>query len=121
MPKRYKIDCIVIRNHYDPHSQISHFGGPLGKTGRYKRSVEEVITEIEQNRSEYYVAKNGHEEVLTVIESRWGNRYIGSRHCPHALEGLLACRENGETPAGENSRPAADIENQVDTQEAGKR
>ncbi|WFU53596.1 DUF3892 domain-containing protein [Bradyrhizobium pachyrhizi] len=75
MAKRARIRYVSKTDRPNPHERITHVGGPNPDGTPWKRSIRQVIKDIESDEWEFYVEENGR-RVDVVWATHDGHKYI---------------------------------------------
>lgn len=88
---RLQISCINKQNRSSAHERISNVGGTYAGS-RWKQTVTQVISNIENNVHSYYVHV-GLNEVDIIVATHSGNKYIKTRRDDIQPDNLLSLPE----------------------------
>ncbi|WP_276090312.1 DUF3892 domain-containing protein [Pedobacter sp. JY14-1] len=94
MAERIKVSCINKSNRTSPYERIQFIGG-IHNNSRWKLSVADAISGIEQSKYEFYTQVNGHVRQIKVT-TRLGVKYLKTEadsDTPDNLLSLPECRE----------------------------
>lgn len=92
MAQRVQVSCINKTSRHDAHERISHIGGVNADNTRWKLSIAQAITGIEDDKWEFYVSKGGH-TVGVIVASRLGVKYLKTENDGDSPDNLLSLPE----------------------------
>jgi hypothetical protein len=92
----YRIDCVNKPDRNSPHERITHVGGPKpDATGRWKDTVENVVTFIEKKEHRFYTREGNASAWVGVRTSQAGNKFVQTYADGVWKDNLLALPECG--------------------------
>ena len=90
---KIQISCINKSDRYSAHERINHCGGLINGQ-RWRKTQQQVVSEIDSHTNQYYVMVSGYREVgVIVATSQWGNRYIKTVEDGEMPNNLLSLSE----------------------------
>ena len=90
---KLQISCINKTDRQSAHEKIRSAGG-INNGSRWKKSQEQIISDIENRYNQYYVLVPGYGEVdVIVAKSAWGNKYIKTTRDGEQPNNLLSLPE----------------------------
>lgn len=93
MASRHQIRCIIRSDRQNAHERITHIGGINQDNTRWKLTLDEAITSIENRMYEFFVMNNGF-SAKVIVASRLGRKYlktVNDGEQPDNLLGLPEC------------------------------
>jgi hypothetical protein len=87
-----QVTCITKRgNHYNPYERIQAVGGGFG-LGRWRRSEDDAIRDVQADPTAYYVAVNGY-SVWVIVATHNGRTYLKTTPDGYSPDNLLSLSE----------------------------
>jgi hypothetical protein len=93
MAQNIQITCINKTNRTDPHDRIDWIGGTNPDGGRWKMTVANAVTAIENGTYSFYVSVGGVSVWVIVATSQWGHKYIKTQNDGDQPNNLLSLPE----------------------------
>ena len=93
MAIKREIKCINKNDRQSPYERISSIGGVNADATRWKLSLEQAITGIEQGQWSFYVTKNGATVNVIVAIAASGRKYLKTENDDQEPNNLLSLPE----------------------------
>jgi hypothetical protein len=93
VPLSVDVDCINKDDRYDPDERIRHIGGPNGDGTRWRLTVEQAITGIQQGQWEFWVNVAAGRVRVIIAKSARGNLYLKTEADATGANNLLRLPE----------------------------
>jgi hypothetical protein len=72
-----RVRCVNKDDRQNPYERITHIGGQNADGGRWRRTQQQAIQDIETGTYAYYVERPAGDRVNVIVaKSRFGNKYI---------------------------------------------
>ena len=91
MAEKVQISCINKNDHQSPYERIQYLGG-IHRDARWKLSLADAITGIEQSKYSFDTHVNGHVRNV-IIASRNGVKYLKTEADGDTPDNLLSLQE----------------------------
>lgn len=92
MAQSVRVECINKTDRSSAHERIRNIGGSNGNGTRWKLTVQEAITYIENGTYTFYVYRGG-TSVDVIVAVNNGNKYIKTRNDGLSPDNLLSLPE----------------------------
>ena len=89
-----RIDCINKDDRYSPHERIQNVGGPNDDGTRWRITLDEAITGIQEGRWAFYVHAGGR-TVNVIVAEHEGRKYLKTEADGYSPDNLLSLPECG--------------------------
>lgn len=93
MPSDHQIRCINKTDRNSAHDRISNIGGVNADGGRWRLTLNEAITGIENGTWRFYVHAAGKSVWVVVAKSAAGNKYLKTENDGEQPNNLLSLPE----------------------------
>ncbi len=92
MAQRVEVKCINKSDRYNAHERIQYIGGTNGDNTRWKMTVSNAITKIENGTYSFYVSKGG-ASVDVIVATNNGYKYLKTKNDDLQPNNLLSLPE----------------------------
>lgn len=93
MASRHQITCINKSDRQNAHERINRIGGTNADGTIWRLSQAQAITDIENNKYEFFVSRGGNSANVIVSISRYGNKYLKTINDGEQPDNLLSLPE----------------------------
>lgn len=93
MASKHEIKCINKTDRDNPYERITHIGGVNNNGTSWQLTQKEAIAGIEEDRWEFYVAKNFKAVKVLIAVSANGNKYLKTESDSEQPNNLLSLPE----------------------------